>query len=182
MIAPPTPAAVPMAVLHASKEYLACTPKQRVWVDTFMACQDAVQATRAAYPSAKYSQAFAAQLRANFHIRAALNAALGLSEYEMFLDEVQREIHHAPTGSDRKIRALAMYARMKWGDKGDESTKPTTITPIPKPQTEPTPPERKVFFVGQRVTSRRKDGSFRFGIVTEIDSDGRPTKFEDAPE
>jgi hypothetical protein len=134
----PAPAAVPMTVLHASKEYLACTPKQRLWVDTFLASQDAMRATQTAYPSAKYQQACSAQLRVNFHIRAALNVALGLSEYEMFLGEVQREIQHAPVGSDRRIRALAMYARMKWGDR-DEAVKSPAAPEDPKPQPDPAP-------------------------------------------
>lgn len=127
----PTKARLTDGEFHASREYLELTAQQRVWVDAFLNTPDALQATKTAYKSAdETARTFTYRLRANPRVRAAVNLALGRSEQEAFLDEVKRDIDRAPVGSDRRVRAEAMYARMKWGD-SEPANKPENQNPRP---------------------------------------------------
>ena len=156
------------ADFHTSKEYLACTPKQRVWVDTFLATQDATVATQTAYTvTGESARTLTYAVRDSHNVRAAVNAALGRSEQEAFLEEIQRDIRRAPAGSDRRVRAMAMYARMKWGDTeaaAVQNSKPQVPAMVSSGDVQIFPPKFKVGEICQQ------DGVDY--IVTKVSEDG----------
>jgi hypothetical protein len=117
---------------HESREYLALTAKQRVWIDSFIASQDAALATRTAYQSesTSYSKLFTYKMEANSRIQAALNLFFGRSPREVFLQELEKDIRRSPKGSIARIQAQNLYARMAFGD---ETENPSVPSAEPEP-------------------------------------------------
>jgi hypothetical protein len=117
--------------LQASKEYLACSAKMRVFLTTLIENGFDYPAATAAGFNCKNPRVFSYAVRNWAKVRAALNLYLGHSEQDIFLDELQQTIRRAPKGSDRHVRALALYARMRFGvdtSGSDDSTGPVAAT------------------------------------------------------
>jgi hypothetical protein len=115
---------------HVSKEFLALTEKQRIWIDSFIESQDAELATRTAYKSGSdvYMKLFTYRIEANPRIVAALNLFYGRSPREAFLQELQQDIRRSPKGSIARIQAQNLYARMAFGSDSENPTVPSTET------------------------------------------------------
>jgi hypothetical protein len=169
-----TKSAVSLAALQASPEYLACTPKMQVWLTTLIESNfDYKLATATAFNCKNLRQAhvFSFAVRKWSVIRAALNLYLGRSEQDAFLEDLKETIRRAPKGSDRQVRAQALYARMKWGVSNPASDKPEAASKTEPSTAKPAaasvaPPAR--FHVGEiaildgkqyRVTVVNPDGS-----------------------
>lgn len=176
------------ANFHASKEYLALNDKQRVWVDIFVATQDAALATQTAYSPATvvYGKLLQYKIEATARIRAALNRYLGRSEEEVFLDEVQETMRRAPKGSDRQVRAQALYARLKYDIRPDAADpEPAQVPPAAAPAPKVATPAPAVLpkpkhWIGERVSQRGPDGIVHWGDITEM-VNGRVTNIEEVP-
>jgi hypothetical protein len=98
---------------HLSKEFLAVTEKQRVWVDAFVDSRDAAQATRIAY-GAKTDSAYRAMLTRKIETSPRILAALDLyyarSPREKFLRDLQLDIEHSK--GIAKIEGCRLYAKV----------------------------------------------------------------------
>jgi hypothetical protein len=134
MAAPITKNVITLAELQASPEFLACTPKMQTWLTTLIENQfDYIRATAAAF-DCKNAQVFSYAVRSWPRIRAALNLYFGRSEQDQFLEDLAQTIRRAPKGSDRRVRAMALYARMKFGvnenAEPEAATENETIDPV----------------------------------------------------
>jgi hypothetical protein len=122
-----TKTALTLAELQASPEYLVCSPKMQVWLTTLIQSNfDYKLATATAYNCKNPRQAhvFSFAVRKWPVVRAALSLYLGRSVQDVFLEDLKETIRRAPKGSDRQVRALALYARMKWGVSSPASDEP----------------------------------------------------------
>lgn len=84
-----------LEVLKRTKEWNACTPKQRFWLETFVESNgDALLATQNAYgfKNELYAQQFTHQVQGNVHVRAVLNLLSGRSERDEFLDALSKKL------------------------------------------------------------------------------------------
>jgi len=101
--------------LKRSPEYAECSDKMKRWLVTLIENGfDYTAATATAF-TCKYPEKFSHSVRKWPAIRVALNRYLGRSEQDVFLADLQETIRRAPKGSDRHVRALALYARMRFG-------------------------------------------------------------------
>jgi len=109
-----------------TQEYAACSDKMKLWLVTLIENGfDYIAATAAAF-NAKNPRVFSYAVRNWTKVRAALNLYLGRSEQDAFLEELQKTIRRAPSGSDRQVRAQALYARLKWNVQSPASEEPET--------------------------------------------------------
>jgi hypothetical protein len=165
---------------QATPEYLACTPKMQVWLTTLIESNfDYKLATATAYNCKNLRQAhvFSYAVRKWPIIRAALNVYLGKSERDSFLEDLEQTIRRAPKGSDRQVRAQALYARMKFGVSTPDNDEPTSArdpqTVTSKPETLATSDEPIRFYVGQIITDRDEQGILHTGRVLSVDEHGK---------
>src|SRR5712692_2056121 len=177
-----TKGTITLAELQASPEYLACTPKMQVWLTTLIQSKfDYKLATATAFNCKNLRQAhiFSYAVRKWAVVRAALNLYLGRSEQDVFLTDLQETIRRAPNGSDRQVRAQALYARLKFGVSPPDGDEPVERQPeaASKPPAQTAAPEASAasevsperFQVGEIC---RQDGKqYR---VTSIDANGQP--------
>jgi hypothetical protein len=98
---------------QASKEYLALTEKQRVWVDAFVDSQDAGQATVLAYgdnPDSAYRAMLTRKVETSPRVIAALDLFYGRSPKEKFIRDLQLDIARAKGVA--RVEGRRLYARV----------------------------------------------------------------------
>ncbi len=159
---------------HATKEYLACTIKQRTWLDTFLVTGDPIAATRAACPTASELslKVLVTTIQGNMHVRQALQVAEGLTELEAFIQETKRTMDRSRIGSESHIRAMALYARLKFGTADLPHRMSAADAMARVTAAEPSKPE--TFAVGDIVT---QDGAeYR---VASVDAQGQILTVDD---
>jgi hypothetical protein len=117
---------ITLSDLQTSREYLACSSKMRHWLTILIENGFDYPAATAAAFDCKNPRVFSYAVRNWPKVRAALNLYLGRSEQEAFLDDLQKTIRRAPAGSDRQVRAQALYARLKWNVSSPASEEPET--------------------------------------------------------
>lgn len=118
--------------LQQSPEYAACSDKMKLWLQTLISSDFNYKlATATAYNCKNLRQAhvFSYAVRKWPVIRAALNLYLGRSEQDVFLEDLKETIRRSPVGSDRHVRAQALYARLKFGV--SESSAEPEAEPVP---------------------------------------------------
>ena len=112
-MAPAAPSVMSKETFHASKEYLAVTDKQKVWLDVFIDSQDAALATSTAY-GAQTDSAYRAMLtrkvESSPRVLAALDLFYGRTPREKFLRDLQNDIAHSK--GIAKIEARRLYAKV----------------------------------------------------------------------
>jgi hypothetical protein len=182
-VTPDTKAAITFAEFQASKEYLACTPKMQVWLTTLIESNfDYKLATATAFNCKNLRQAhvFSYAVRKWPIIRTALNLYLGLSEQDVFMADLQETIRRAPKGSDRHVRALALYARLKFGvaEGSAEPQQGARTTDAPATVSEVS---QQRFHVGQIITDRDDHGVVHTGRVIAVDANGQLLDVEEIP-
>ncbi len=113
--------------MAASSQWLALTPRQRVWVVGFLATNDEVWATKMSYegnnPEVLRTKRY--EVRRNPAVRCAIGFFRG-NERETLLDEVRESIRKSEPGSVAQVRALSLYARLAGfvAPEGGEAEKP----------------------------------------------------------
>jgi hypothetical protein len=120
---------ITLSDLQASPEYLACSSKMRLWLTTLIENGFDYPAATAAAFNCKNPRVFSYAVRNWTKVRAALNLYLGRSEQDAFLDDLQKTIRRAPAGSDRQVRAQALFARLKWNVSSPASDEPDAPAP-----------------------------------------------------
>lgn len=83
---------------HASKEYLSLTPRQRVWVDTFIDSQSAPLATKTAYGDKTdegYRSMLTKKVETSVRVIAALDLFYGRSPREKFIRDLEMNIQNS---------------------------------------------------------------------------------------
>jgi hypothetical protein len=123
--ATPTQGAITRKEFHASKEFLALTDKQRVWVDAFVDSQDAGQATRTAYgdqTDSAYRAMLTRKVETSPRVLAALDLFYGRSPKEKFLRDLQLDIKRAKGVA--KIEARRLFAKIAGLDGSPDSAVP----------------------------------------------------------
>ena len=119
-----TKSAMTLEEFKLTPEYAACSDKMKLWLVTLIENGfDYTAATASAF-DCTYPRVFSYAVRNWAKVRAALNLYLGRSEQDVFLDELQKTIRRAPLGSDRQVRAQALYARLKWNVQSPASEEP----------------------------------------------------------
>lgn len=111
---------MPVDEWRASKEYLQCSPKQRLWLDTLISNGfDYTGATVAAFEckSVKNAQIFSYSVRRSRVVKSALNLYLRKTELDCDLEESFRQFHRAEPGSIAAQRFWAQILRLKYGMK-----------------------------------------------------------------
>jgi hypothetical protein len=100
----------------ASPEYKRLTPPQKVWVVCFFASGDPFFAARLAFNCSSEINVrnMARQTERSPRIVAALNLYRGKTEREIFLQELEKTIRASEDGSVAKVRAMSLYARLKF--------------------------------------------------------------------
>jgi hypothetical protein len=184
-------AAITTAELHASKEYLALTEKQRVWLDVFISTQDAQQATKTAYKSVgRYAQMFTYEIEANLRIRAALNLYWGRSKQEVLEEQRLRsvkqlvratkfQLRHTEPGSTAAQRLTSQLQSLLLGGKVEaEDPEPAEVPPAAAENATPAPPKAK-YFVGQLLDHLDNAGVVVKVRVLNLDADGIPVDLEE---
>jgi hypothetical protein len=158
--------------LKQTPEFLACSPKMRVWLLALLENGFDYTAASAAAFNCTFPEKFGYAVRNWPAVRAALAVVFRWSDRDVMLDEIKRDIRRAPVGSDRRVRAQAIYARLRYDlpPEADEHAVPTG-KPIPAPTS-------KAFYVGQLVTHRDSNGVVHTGRVVAVDATGKP-KIED---
>lgn len=167
---PKTKNVMTLEELKLSPEYAACSDKMKLWLQTLIASDwNYTAATVSAFQckSTRQAQMFSYAVRKWPVVRAALNLYLGLSERDVFLEDLQQTIRRAPKGSDRRVRALALYARMKFGV--NENAEPEAADENETPQ----PVATHTFRVGDIATLESRQ--FR---VTSVNADGTVSEAE----
>lgn len=99
--------------LHASKEYLALTDKQRVWVDSFVDSQDAALSTRIAYgdqSDSAYRAMLTRKIETSPRVLAALDLFYGRSPKECFVRDLTLDI--ARSKGIARVEARRLFARV----------------------------------------------------------------------
>lgn len=143
-----------MESFHTSHEFLSLTPKQRVWIKSFIASQDARHATVAAYgaeTTEEYRAMLTAKVESSPRVIAALDAFYQRSPRERFLRDLERDIKHSD--GIAKVEAQKLFAKVA-GFVSDSNAKP----------------ESQPVHIGDVVLVN--GSKFR---VTAIDANGSPT-------
>jgi hypothetical protein len=99
-----------------SAEWINLTPAQQAWLVSFFATNDAMYATRVAFPNCaeRNRRSMAWQIERVPRIVAAMNLWRGKTEREIFLQELEKTIRASEDGSVAKVRAMSLYARLKF--------------------------------------------------------------------
>jgi hypothetical protein len=166
---PKTKALLTIEQLRQSPEFLACTAKAQTWIIALVESGsrfDYKAATLAAYDckSPRQAQIFSHAIRKWPSIRRVLALYLGLSEKDQFLEDLQQTIRHAPEGSIAKVKAMSLFARLKFCV-GEDGAPEAAASKTP---TAPAPADSQ-FKVGDRVTN---DEDGRDYIVASVSPDG----------
>jgi hypothetical protein len=163
MATTPTVRAISKEALHTSKEYLALTDKQKVWVNTFIETSDPKRATVEAYggdTSPEYRAMLCRKIQTSPRILDVLDVWFGVSSRDKFLRTLEADIKTLQGVA--KIQALKLYARAAGILDDSDDVESAAIEPEHK------------FSVGDIcVQSGLK---FR---VTSIDLDGKPLTAEE---
>jgi hypothetical protein len=151
-----------------SREYLALTPRQQAWVDSFLDSQNASLATRTAYGTKNdaYEAMLTRKIESSPRVIAALNLLYGRSERDAFLSELERTIQRER--GPAKVSAMQLLARLKFTDKSE-----TPVEPSEELKPTSSAPARR-YAVGDLV---QQDG--HTGRVLAVDSNSRPTQVEE---
>jgi hypothetical protein len=110
----------PLAVdeWHASKEYLQCSVKQRLWLGALVSNGfDYTAATVAAFgcKSVKNAQIFSYAVRRARAVKAALNLYLRKTELDCDIEETFKQYQRAEPGSVAAQRLWSQLLRLKYG-------------------------------------------------------------------
>jgi hypothetical protein len=99
-----------------SAEWINLTPAQQAWLVSFFASDDIMYATRVAFPNCaeRNRRSMAWQIERTPRIVAASNLWRGRTEKEIFLQELEKTIRASEDGSVAKVRAMSLYARLKF--------------------------------------------------------------------
>ena len=100
--------------LKQTPEFLACSPKMRVWLLALLENGFDYPAASAAAFNCTFPEKFGYAVRNWPAVRAALAVVFRWSDRDVMLDEIKRDIRRAPVGSDRRVRAQAIYARLRY--------------------------------------------------------------------
>jgi hypothetical protein len=150
------------AEFESTTQWKRLTPAQKFWFIAYLASGDEVFAARLAFHcrSELNTRNLARQTSKSPRVVAALNVYRGKSEREVFLEELERTIRASEDGSVAKVRAMSLYARLKFDIADEPEAKDATKNPP-----EPAPK----FAVGDICV---QDG-VRYR-VTSIDEHGKP--------
>jgi len=156
-----------LAEFQTSLEFLACTEKAQRWLVALVESNlDYRAATLSVYSKTpRQAQILSYAVRKWPSVRRALNLYLGRTDKDAFLEDLQTTIRRAPEGSVARVKAMALYARMKFGV-GEEPEAAASKTPVAPAAPGSSEPVR--FKIGEEVTD---DNGKRF-IVTGISADG----------
>jgi hypothetical protein len=113
-----TKSAMTLDELQQTPEYAACSDKMKLWLQTLISSDFNYKlATATAFNCKNLRQAhvFSFAVRKWPVVRAALRLYLGLSEQDVFLEDLAQTIRRAQKGSVAQVRAQALYARLKFG-------------------------------------------------------------------
>jgi hypothetical protein len=138
---------ISFAELVRSPQYKRLTPSQKFWFIAYLASGDEVFAARLAFHcrSELNTRNLARQTSKSPRVRAAINLYCGKSEREIFLEELERTIRASADGSVAKVRAMSLYAKLKFDIADEPEAKDASKNPP-----EPTPK----FSVGDVVVQR----------------------------
>jgi hypothetical protein len=161
--------------LRTTPEFQLLTTKQQIFVSAYLSSgrqngtYDSLAAVRTAYDvsSATNATVLSYEILGNPKIKKVLDLHFNRTEREAFLEDLLRTI--ARSKGTAKVRAMALYAKMKFGiDTADDSEKQSSV---PKPNQDG---EAPVFHVGDLV---EQEG--HVGRVLEVDAAGRATRVEE---
>jgi hypothetical protein len=147
----------------ASAQWLALTPRQKVWTVAYLASNDETFATTMAYDrkNAESMRIQRYEVRRHPVVRSAIGLFRG-NERETLLDDVRRTAQKAEPGSVAQVRALSLYARLA-GYVTSEAVE--TEKPAEKRAEKPVSPKFKVGDVATldgktyRITALNPDGT-----------------------
>jgi hypothetical protein len=166
-----TQGAITRAEFSTSREFLALTDKQRVWVDLFIESQDMSRATRTAYGTVNgaYEAMLTRKIETSPRVIAALNLFYGRSPKEAFLSELERTIQRE-TGP-AKVAAMQLMARLKFSGKSENPE----FAKNPQP-TSDAGPTKQQFKVGDIATLNERQ--YR---ITVLNPDGSVAEADKLP-
>jgi hypothetical protein len=143
---------------HATKEYLGCSAKQKLWLDTLVSNGfDYTAATVAAFEckSVKNAQIFSHAVRRARVVKVALNLYLRKTELDCDIEETFRQYQRAEPGSVAAQRLWSQLLRLKYGVRSE-------IEAEPEAAKAPQVPERATVYYdrnsGKVVGYRTADG------------------------
>lgn len=127
----------PLAVdeWHASKEYLQCSAKQRLWLDTLVSNGfDYTAATVAAFgcKSLKNAQIFSHAVRRARVVKAALNLYLRKTELDCDIEETFKQYQRAEPGSVAAQRLWSQLLRLKYGLRSEPEAESAAAAKVPR--------------------------------------------------